>query len=93
MKAAVGDRLVLESTSRDRPDHVGIIVALRHPDGSPPYVVRWLDEEHEVLVFPGPRARIERRRADPAESVWGTADRPGSHAGSAAERRHSDSAE
>ncbi|GLX02353.1 DUF1918 domain-containing protein [Microtetraspora sp. NBRC 16547] len=63
MKAAVGDRLVLESTRGDRPNHVGIIVALRHPDGSPPYVVRWLDEEREVLVFPGPHARIEHRRS------------------------------
>ncbi|MCC5574816.1 DUF1918 domain-containing protein [Microtetraspora sp. AC03309] len=71
MKAMVGDRLVLESTRSDRPNHVGVIVALRHPDGSPPYVVRWLDEEREVLVFPGRDARIEHRRTDSTDSAPG----------------------
>jgi hypothetical protein len=63
MKAEVGDRLVVESTHLDEPRRVGIIVGLRHSDGSPPYVVRWLNEEHETLVFPGPDARIENRPA------------------------------
>ncbi|WP_084008859.1 DUF1918 domain-containing protein [Planomonospora sphaerica] len=31
---------------------------LRRPDGTPPYVVRWVDDEHEGLVFPGPDARV-----------------------------------
>lgn len=38
---------------------IGVVVELRHPDGSPPYMVRWLDDGHEALVFPGPDARIE----------------------------------
>jgi hypothetical protein len=39
---------------------VGVVTALRHPDGSPPYEVRWLDDGHEGLIFPGPEAHVER---------------------------------
>ncbi len=63
MKAHVGDRLVLEGTRLDDRRRVGVITEIHHPDGTPPYQVRWLDDDHESLVFPGPDARIE-----PAES-------------------------
>jgi Domain of unknown function (DUF1918) len=59
MKAHVGDRLVLEGTRIGDQRRVGVITALRRPDGTPPYVVRWLDNDHEALVFPGPDARVE----------------------------------
>ncbi|WP_182876011.1 DUF1918 domain-containing protein [Microbispora sp. H10670] len=62
MKAAVGDRLIIESLHLDGPRRKGVITALHHSDGSPPYVVRWLDEEHETLIFPGPDAHVEPRR-------------------------------
>ncbi|MFC4059249.1 DUF1918 domain-containing protein [Planomonospora corallina] len=62
MKAAVGDRLVVEGTYNHESRRVGVIVGLRHPDGSPPYVVRWMDAEHETLVFPGPDARVVSRQ-------------------------------
>ena len=58
MKAHLGDRLVLEGTHVDDPRRIGIITAIHHPDGTPPYLVRWLDG-HETLVIPGPDARIE----------------------------------
>ncbi|MEN3541015.1 DUF1918 domain-containing protein [Microbispora sp. ZYX-F-249] len=61
MKASVGDRLVIESLHLDGPRRVGIITALYHGDGSPPYFVRWLDEEHETLIFPGTDAHVEHR--------------------------------
>ncbi|WP_431934323.1 DUF1918 domain-containing protein [Nonomuraea jabiensis] len=61
MKAAVGDLLVIEGARQGEPRRIGMIIALRHDDGSPPYDVRWLDEEHETLVYPGPDARIEHR--------------------------------
>lgn len=57
MRARVGDRLRM--TGHDQTHRVGVVVALAHPDGSPPYVVRWLDNGHETLVFPGEDARIE----------------------------------
>ncbi|GII63060.1 hypothetical protein Skr01_31450 [Sphaerisporangium krabiense] len=59
MKAEVGDRLVLEGTRPGSHRRVGVITALHHDDGSPPYDVHWLDQDHECLVFPGPDAHIE----------------------------------
>lgn len=59
MNAAVGDRIVVASNSLDRPVRLGRIIELRHPDGSPPYVVEWSDTGQTGLVFPGPDARVE----------------------------------
>jgi hypothetical protein len=59
MKARRGDRLILEGTHVDDRRRVGVITELRHADGTPPYVVRWLDDGHEALVFPGSDARVE----------------------------------
>lgn len=61
MKAKVGDWLVIEGTNLGDRRRSGLIVAVRHEDGTPPYVVRWLDDDHESLVFPGPAARVEHR--------------------------------
>jgi hypothetical protein len=36
-----------------------MVVEVRGPDGTPPFVVRWDDSGHEVLFFPGPDAVIE----------------------------------
>jgi hypothetical protein len=63
MKANLGDRLILEGTHVGDHRRVGIITEVRHPDHSPPYMVKWLDNGHEALVFPGPDAKIERRQA------------------------------
>ena len=59
MRAKLGDRLILESTHVGDRKRIGIVTELRHPDGSPPYMVRWLDDGHEALIFPGPDARVE----------------------------------
>ncbi len=59
MKAKISDRLILEPTHPGSPRRVGVITGLHHEDGSPPYTVRWLDDGHETLVFPGPEGRVE----------------------------------
>jgi hypothetical protein len=59
MRAAVGDRIVIASNSLDRPVRAGRVVEVRHPDGSPPYLVEWSDTGLTGLVFPGPDARVE----------------------------------
>jgi len=59
MKAEVGDRLIMESIHVGEPRRVGVVLELRHPDGTPRFLVRWLDNGHEALVFPGPESRIE----------------------------------
>ncbi len=58
MKAKVGDWLVIKGTTIDRPDQRGLINEVHSSDGSPPYVVRWLDTDHEATVFPGPDAIV-----------------------------------
>ncbi len=58
MKAKVGDWLVIKGATVDRPDQRGLIAEVHSSDGSPPYVVRWLDTDHVATVFPGPDAVV-----------------------------------
>jgi len=57
VRAHVGDRLLL--ARHEQAYRVGVVLAVSHADGSPPYRVRWLDDGRETLVFPGEGARIE----------------------------------
>ncbi len=68
MKAKVGDRLVIYGTNLGDRRRVGVVTGVAHPDGSPPYVVRWLEDDHESVVFPGPTAHVESRQPQPAGS-------------------------
>jgi hypothetical protein len=63
MKAKVGDRLVIDGTNVGDRRRIGVVTAVTHPDGTPPYEVRWLDDNHESVVFPGPTARVESGEA------------------------------
>lgn len=58
MKAKVGDWLVFKGAAVDRPDHRGLITEVHSSDGSPPYVVRWLENDHMATVFPGSDAIV-----------------------------------
>ena len=60
MKAAPGDRLVVNATHVDGAIRDGEVLEVRGPDGGPPYRVRWSDG-HEALVFPGPDATVHHR--------------------------------
>jgi hypothetical protein len=62
MRAQPGDRLVLEAVHSGDPRRVGIITEVRGADGGPPYLVRWLDNDHVTFVYPGPEARVESPR-------------------------------
>jgi len=59
MHAHIGDRLVLEGTHLGDGRRTAVITGLPHPDGTPPYEVRWLNDGHTTLIYPGPQARIE----------------------------------
>jgi hypothetical protein len=59
MKAHCGDRLVLEGVHVGDHRRIGIIMTVRGADGAPPYEVRWLDNGHVALVYPGPEAHVE----------------------------------
>lgn len=58
MFAAAGDRLIVRNRVIGAPSRDGEILEVRHADGSPPYVVRWSDDGHEALVYPGPDAEV-----------------------------------
>ena len=59
MQASVGDRIVVKGHHISEPDRDGEILAVRGENGSPPYVVRWEDNGHEVLFYPGSDATVE----------------------------------
>ena len=62
VQANVGDSLVIDGAGGHRECR---IIRLQHPDGSPPYVVRWLSDGHLALFFPEPYTRLVRVE-DPA---------------------------
>jgi hypothetical protein len=68
MRAAVGDRIVIKGHHVGEPDRDAEILEVRGPDGSPPYLVRWSDDGHEGLFFPGPDAVVEHypKEGEPA---------------------------
>jgi hypothetical protein len=59
MKADVGDRIVVRGHQVGERERHGEIVEVHGADGAPPYLVRWLDDGHEGLVFPGSDVTIE----------------------------------
>lgn len=59
MRASVGDRLVIKGHRQGEPDRDAEILEVHGHDGEPPFVVRWSDDGHEALVFPGPDAMVE----------------------------------
>ncbi|WP_037305952.1 DUF1918 domain-containing protein [Amycolatopsis orientalis] len=71
MRAQRGDWLVIKGPAVGKPDQCGLIIEVRSPDGAPPYVVRWPQDDHVSTVFPGSDAVIvseaEHNAADEAE--------------------------
>lgn len=65
MRARVGDWIVVESLHLGDHRRRGQILGIDHPDGEPPYLVRWLDDDHESLFFPGPEAHVEHEPSHP----------------------------
>jgi hypothetical protein len=69
MHAVVGDMLVVRGHRAGEPDRAGQIIHVHAADGGPPYTVRWDDDGHVGLVFPGPDATI--RTPGPARAPTG----------------------
>jgi Domain of unknown function (DUF1918) len=59
MYAAKGDRLVVHGPHVGDHDRDAEVLEVRGADGGPPYLVRWGDDGHESLLFPGPDTTIE----------------------------------
>ncbi len=59
MIARIGDRLLVDGT------RVGLIIAVPHDDGTPPYIVRWQSDGHIAMVVPDHHMRVERAGEQP----------------------------
>jgi nitroimidazol reductase NimA-like FMN-containing flavoprotein (pyridoxamine 5'-phosphate oxidase superfamily) len=63
MHANAGDRIVVKGHHVGEPDRDAEILEVHGANGTPPYVVRWSDDGHEGLFFPGPDATVQHFRA------------------------------
>lgn len=59
MHAQPGDRIVIRSRTIGGPVRDAEVLKVEHEDGSPPYRVRWSDNGHEGLFFPGTDAYVD----------------------------------
>ncbi len=59
MRAAVGDRLIIKGHHFGEPDRDAEVLEVHGDDGGPPWLVRWSDDGHEGLFFPGSDAVVE----------------------------------
>ncbi|HSL25523.1 MAG TPA: DUF1918 domain-containing protein [Acidimicrobiia bacterium] len=62
MRAQPGDKLIIKGHHVGDPDRDGEILEVHGSEGEAPYLVRWSDDGHEGLIFPGSDAVIEHHR-------------------------------
>jgi hypothetical protein len=59
MKVNVGDHLVIHGHQVGRQSRDCEVLEVHGKEGGPPYRVRWTDDGHEGLFFPGSDADVE----------------------------------
>jgi hypothetical protein len=59
MHANVGDKIVIRGHRIGQRLRTCEVLEVRGPEGDSPYVVRWNDDGHEGLFYPGPDADVE----------------------------------
>ena len=59
MRAKKGDRLVIKSHRVGEAERDAEIIEVRGDHGEPPYVVRWSEDGHEGLFYPGSDAEVQ----------------------------------
>jgi hypothetical protein len=59
MRVAAGDLLLIKGRYAGESDLRVKVVETNGANGAPPWRVRWGEEGHEGLLFPGPEAAIE----------------------------------
>ena len=59
MQASIGDRIVIKGHHIGEPDRDCEVLEVRGADGGPPYLVRWEQDGHEALFFPGSDAAVQ----------------------------------
>ena len=58
MRAHTGDWLIVKGRTDSSAARRAMVLEAHGPDGSAPFLVRWIDSGHETLVFPGPDAVV-----------------------------------
>ena len=58
MRAHTGDWLVMKGRTDSSAVRRAMVLEAHGPNGSAPFLVRWIDSGHEALVFPGPDAVV-----------------------------------
>jgi hypothetical protein len=58
MFAKPGERIVVRSRHQGEPDRDGEVLEVRGADGAPPYLVRWSEDGHTGLFYPGTDAFV-----------------------------------
>ena len=59
-RVRVGDRLVVRAHRQGEPQRDAEILEVLGEDGGPPFRVRWSDNGHETIVYPGSDVYVER---------------------------------
>jgi hypothetical protein len=59
LRADPGDRLVIHGHRQGAPSRDGEILEALGENGGPPFRVRWEDDGHESVLFPGSDAHVE----------------------------------
>ncbi|MDA8047807.1 MAG: DUF1918 domain-containing protein [Actinomycetota bacterium] len=69
MQAQAGDRIIIRGHHIGEPDRDCEVLEVRGTDGTPPYFVRWEDDGHEALFFPGSDASVQHFQHDGEAAV------------------------
>lgn len=67
MRAAPGSHITIKSHHLGEPGRTGEVLAARGPDESEPFVVRWAENGHTSLLFPGDDCIVDGRLAEPSD--------------------------
>jgi hypothetical protein len=58
LRASAGDRYIVLPRGRGQDSREGVVVEVRGPAGSAPYVVQWSDDASIETLVPGPDALV-----------------------------------
>lgn len=59
MQASAGDRIIIRGHRIGEHDRDCLVLEVRGADGGAPYVVRWSDNGHETIFYPGSDAVVQ----------------------------------
>lgn len=67
MHARIGARIVVESPVLDGHRRYGEVLEVLAGSGGEHYRIRWEDDGHESIFYPGPDAHLSVTKGDPLE--------------------------